>query len=203
MPDEVKDPVQDPGKGTPGEAVIEIEAGNTFNKQQIIDLRNTKVSLEKDLGDVRGVLTTAQADLEKSKNEFSTLNIAKLQGLNELDSARAKIKELEGVTQTYISPDKYKAIQDEVEGHKWESLVTKVDFLNKTFGVEVGKLHGKSLGELGLMQEGLELGGAKSKPAVLNTKGDATSSPDWQSSIEQNKLKIAELRSKKGKVRSD
>ncbi|KKK85404.1 hypothetical protein LCGC14_2773630, partial [marine sediment metagenome] len=56
---------------------------------------------------------------------------------------------------------------------------------------------------LGLMQEGLELGGAKSKPAVLNTKGDATSSPDWQSSIEQNKLKIAELRSKKGKVRSD
>lgn len=162
MSDEGQKPGAEPGgTDTPPETVIDIGGGNTFNRQQIIDLKGAKEGIEAEYKTHKQTTTDKIAELEKSANGYVEANRLRIEADAAKETAEARAKELELRLSGYVAPEVYKEIKETNDLLILKGVADKVDGAVTKYGVDKSDFDGKTAEQVDAFIEGL----SKTKPA--------------------------------------
>jgi len=178
-----------PGAETPGEVTIDIGGGNTFNKQQIIDLKTAKDGIESTHKTYKQDADGKLGELDKARTDYVEANRARIEATAARDAADAKVKELNLRLEGYVSPDTYGKMKESNDLLVLKGVSDKIDVASTKYGVAKDKFTGKSELEINAYIEGLE--NAAPAPRVPGTPGSMpTPQGGQQTTLHEENLKV-------------
>ena len=202
MSDENKDP-QITGTETPVPAIpvvtaIDIGDGNTFNKDQIIEMRTAKVGLEAEKQTLLGKVQTLETAGATHVAELATANQGRIAAEAKVTTAEAVAKEAVGKAANYVAPGDYQELQKKVGTQEWNTLVERTTRMATQYNIAPEKFHGKDANALDAIEEGLKLGGGNAKGAPVLKGGSGSEAVkdvnQFNSRVEANKLQLERIR---------
>ena len=205
MAEENKDPQTDgPGipptvPAVPAATVIDIGDGNTFNKEQIVEMRTAKVGLEAEKQTLLGEVETLKTAGATHVAELATANQGRITAEAATKTANARAEEAVGKAANYVAPGDYQELQKKVGTQEWNTLVERTTRMATQYNIAPEKFHGKDVAGLDAIEEGLKLGGGNAKGApVLGAKGgslgEANTQTPFNSAIEKNMETLRRIR---------
>lgn len=198
MPDEpiTPAPVVTPEIVTPpAEVTLDLGDGNLLNKAQALEMKTAKEGLQTSLGTAKQTIVDQQTKIDRLTTDYGSGVQAKAQAELARDASDARVKELEGRTEGYVSKETYATLQEKHDLLVLKNAADRTASLATTYGLDASAFVGKTIEQLNTMEETLKLsGGGKQKPPQLPAGGGAPQSGVAQTAHQGNIDAIAAAR---------
>lgn len=200
MPDEpiTPAPVVTPEIVTPpAEVTLDLGEGNTLNKVQAVEMKTAKEGLQTSLGTAKQTIVDQQTKIDRLTTDYGSGVQAKAQAELARDASDARVKELEGRTEGFVSKEAHATLQEKHDLLVLKNAADRTESLAKTYGLDASAFVGKTIEQLNTMEETLKLSGVTKKAPQLPAGGGVPQSGAAQESHQRNLDTIAAARAAK------